>query len=317
MAGAVAGVESLLSRPIADPVATAPADRRRILVIFNPVAGRRRRQRLDAVLALLYAAGCAIELRPTTRRGDAEAFAEEAEAGEVDVVLAAGGDGTINEVAHGMLGSGVALALCPLGTANVLAAEIGLDTAPETIAATVLHGKVLPMWPGVANGRLFVQMVGVGFDAHVVRGVTPRVKRLLGKGAYVLETLRQQLRYRFTRFRVTIDGVTHEASSAIIAKGHFYAGRFVCAPDARPERPDFQVCLFLSGGLFSIFRYGAAMLFGRVPTLSDVKLVTGREILVEGPPGDPVQGDGDTLTELPLRVAIAPSALPLLVPAAR
>ena len=284
-------------------------------MIFNPTAGRRRRARLDAVLGLLYAAGCAIELRPTAQRGDAEAFAAEVEAAETDVVLAAGGDGTINEVANGLLGSGVPLALCPLGTANVLAAEIGLDTAPAAIADALLRGRALAVRPGLANDRLFLQMAGAGFDAHVVQGVTPGIKRLLGKGAYVLETFRQQLRYRFPALTVTIDGVAYQASSAIIAKGRYYAGRFICSPDARLEKPEFQVCLFLTGGVLAVMRYGAAMLFGRVPTLKDVKLVTGTVVSVAGPDGDPVQGDGDTIARLPLSVTLAEETLTLLLPA--
>ena len=284
-------------------------------MIFNPTAGRRRRARLDAVLGLLYAAGCAIELRPTAQRGDAEAFAAEVEAAETDVVLAAGGDGTINEVANGLLGSGVPLALCPLGTANVLAAEIGLDTAPAAIADALLRGRALAVRPGLANDRLFLQMAGAGFDAHVVQGVTPGIKRLLGKGAYVLETFRQQLRYRFPALTVTIDGVAYQASSAIIAKGRYSAGRFICSPDARLEKPEFQVCLFLTGGVLAVMRYGAAMLFGRVPTLKDVKLVTGTVVSVAGPDGDPVQGDGDTIARLPLSVTLAEETLTLLLPA--
>ena len=284
-------------------------------MIFNPTAGRRRRARLDAVLGLLYAAGCAIELRPTAQRGDAEAFAAEVEAAETDVVLAAGGDGTINEVANGLLGSGVPLALCPLGTANVLAAEIGLDTAPAAIADALLRGRALAVRPGLANDRLFLQMAGAGVDAQVVQGVTPGIKRLLGKGAYVLETFRQQLRYRFPALTVTIDGVAYQASSAIIAKGRYYAGRFICSPDARLEKPEFQVCLFLTGGVLAVMRYGAAMLFGRVPTLKDVKLVTGTVVSVAGPDGDPVQGDGDTIARLPLSVTLAEETLTLLLPA--
>lgn len=284
-------------------------------MIFNPTAGRRRRARLDAVLGLLYAAGCAIELRPTAQRGDAEAFAAEVDAADTDVVLAAGGDGTINEVANGLLGSEVPLALCPLGTANVLAAEIGLDTAPAAIADALLRGRALAVRPGLANDRLFLQMAGVGFDAHVVQGVTPGVKRLLGKGAYVLETFRQQLRYRFPALTVTIDGTAYQASSAIIAKGRFYAGRFICSPDARLEKPQFQVCLFLTGGVLAVLRYGAAMLLGRVPGLRDVKLVTGTVISVAGPAGDPVQGDGDTVAHLPLSVTLSDETLTLLLPA--
>jgi YegS/Rv2252/BmrU family lipid kinase len=291
-----------------------PLPRRRILVIYNPVAGPGRRRRLNNVLQGLRDAGCAITLRETGKPGDAEAFARAADANEHDVVLAAGGDGTINEVVNGLGPLAPPLALCPLGTANVLAAEIALATDTTAVLRTILYGQELRVRPGRANGRRFLMMAGVGFDAEVVAGIVPRVKRLLGKGAYVLETFRQLLRYRFPRFRLTIDGVPYEGASAIVARGHFYAGRFVCAPDARLAEPRFQVCLFRKGGPFAVLYYGTAMLLGLVPRLPDVALLAGQSIEVQGPDGLPVQGDGDTVARLPLSVSLDDQPLKLLVP---
>jgi YegS/Rv2252/BmrU family lipid kinase len=290
-----------------------PADRRRILVIYNPAAGRSRRQRLDAVVAGLQAAGCDVLLRATTRRGDAEAFARESRMQDHDVLLAAGGDGTINEVVNGLTAAAPPLALCPMGTANVLAAEIGLMVAPEAIVHAVLHGTVREIWPGDANGRHFLMMAGVGFDAEVVAGIAPRLKRALGKGAYVVETLRQLVRYRYPRFRVVIDGVAHDAASAIIANGRFYAGRYVVAPQARLETPAFQVCLFRAGGPLAVLWYGTALLLDLVPRLPGVTLVSGARVEVSGPPG-PVQGDGDIIATLPLTATVAPQPVRLLTP---
>ena len=117
---------------------TAP---RRLLVIYNPTAGGRRRQRFEAVLAGLANFGCPMDVRPTTGPGDAALFAREADAAAHDLVVAAGGDGTINEVINGLLGHAgpgreveVPLAVLPMGTANVLAAELGLGLVPANNA---------------------------------------------------------------------------------------------------------------------------------------------------------------------------------------
>jgi len=108
-----------------------------MLIIFNPVAGRRRAHLLWRVLDHLVANGIRLEIAETTRRGDAEALARAAAARGAPLVVAAGGDGTIAEVANGLIGSASALGLIPLGTANVLAHEIGLPLAPIGIAAAL------------------------------------------------------------------------------------------------------------------------------------------------------------------------------------
>lgn len=292
-----------------------PSARRRVLAIYNPVAGRRHRGRFETVIEFLRAANCIVTVRETLARGDAEALSRDAHERDFDVVLAAGGDGTINEVVNGLGPDAPPLALCPLGTANVLAAEIALDGSPAAVVASVLGGPVREVAAGVANGRRFLMMAGVGFDAHVVANVQADLKRRFGKGAYVIESLRQIWRFRFPRYRIAVDGVVHEAASAIIAKGHFYAGRFVCAPEARLDDPRFQVCLFRWSGAPAVMYYGTAMALGLVPRLPGVRLVTGTRIEVGGPKGDPVQGDGDTLAYLPLTAEIAPDRLRLLMPA--
>ncbi|MGH6930488.1 MAG: diacylglycerol/lipid kinase family protein, partial [Dongiaceae bacterium] len=156
-------------------------------IVFNPTAGGRRRMRLEQTLELLRDSGCQISLQATAARGDAETIARTFcdTPPTPDLLVVAGGDGTINEAVNGMLSNGSAswpLALVPLGTANVLAAEIGLTTEPAAVARTIARGATTRAYVGMANGRCFTAMAGVGFDAHVVANVDLRLKRRLGKG---------------------------------------------------------------------------------------------------------------------------------------
>jgi diacylglycerol kinase family enzyme len=166
------------------------------------------------------------------------------------------------------------------------------------------------------NGRCFLVMAGIGFDAHAVASVSPRLKRRLGKGAYAVAVLRELLRNVVPRYRVTVDGREQQAASVIVAKGRFYGGRFVCAPEARLETPEFHVCLFERGGRWAVLRYGLALALGRLHRLKDFRIVRGRRIDIAGPPGDPVQGDGDIIARLPARIDLAPRPLLLLTPSA-
>lgn len=297
------------------------AESRRLLVIHNPTAGRRRRRRLDEVLHLLSEAGCTITLVPTTKRGDAEDFAATAVADEVDLLVAAGGDGTLNEVANGLLrrrAEGLAplpMAIVPLGTANVLASEIGLAEDVASIARCILEGVPRRVYPGIANGRRFLCMAGSGLDAFVVQDVNHRLKRLLGKGAYVLETLRRLWLGPPEPYRLLIDGRSETAAQIILAKGHFYGGTFVIARQARLEEPLLWACLFRRGGRWAALRYILAVMLGFPHRLRDIDILPVRRVSIEGRTADPVQGDGDIVTRLPADIRIDEDGLELVFPA--
>jgi YegS/Rv2252/BmrU family lipid kinase len=320
---------------IAEDLVAAPANASggaesppRLLVIANPFAGSRPAARTQAALAgmlrRLKAGGCEIELRQTGRRGDAEQFAHHAAlqassgAAPWDVLAVAGGDGTINEVVNGLAAGGhgwpLPLAVLPFGTANVLAAEIGVASRDDAVTA-ILRGCARSAHVGIANGRCFTMMAGVGFDAHVVRGIAPAVKRRLGKSAYGLEMLRQLVRYPFARYGVTIDGVSYDAASVVVAKGRYYGGRFVCAPAACLGDPGFQVCLFESSGRRAAVTYALALGTGGLAHRADYRILPATSVRIEGPADDPVQGDGEVLTKLPVEIALASQPLRLWMPA--
>ena len=173
-----------------------------MLIVFNPTAGRRRAHLLWRVLDVMAANGVRLELAETRHAGHATELAREAAARGAGLVVAAGGDGTIAEVANGLNGSGCRLGVIPLGTANVLAHELGLPFKPRAVAAALAFGRTREVWPGIATGaagsRLFVQMLGAGFDAQVVH----RAAAAAEAGARPLapmwrRSLRELARYQF------------------------------------------------------------------------------------------------------------------------
>jgi YegS/Rv2252/BmrU family lipid kinase len=266
------------------------------------------------VLSALDGAGCTYVVRETTGPGDALRFAREALDGGCDLVVAAGGDGTVNEVINGLGGAPLPLAIVPLGTANVLAAEIGLRTDPEAVARTIAQGEPRPVSLGQADGRRFLLMAGAGFDAHVVQGVSVPLKRWLGKGAYVYASLRQLLAFPFRQYRVRVDGVEYRAASVVIANGRHYAGRHLCAPAADLGHPTLEVCLFERSGRLAVVVYALALLTGRLPRLKSLRIVSGRRIEIAGRPGEPLQGDGDVIGQLDTVIEVLPEALRLVFP---
>jgi YegS/Rv2252/BmrU family lipid kinase len=290
-----------------------------MLIVFNPAAGAGRRRRLGRALRALVERGLRPEIAETRGPGDAESLARDAAGRGVPVVVAAGGDGTIAEVASGLAGTAAALGVLPLGTANVLAWELGVPQAPERAAAVVATGRATALRPGVARfadgrQRLFVQMLGAGFDAAVVANLDLGLKRRLGRAAYVVQSLRELARHDFVPIAVELDGVASSAASVIVTKGRLYAGRYRIAPAARPSDHGFQVVLFRKPGAFQAALAGAALPLGLIPHLPGVEIVPARRIALTAQRDVPVQADGDPVGCLPVQVMDAPGALTILLP---
>jgi diacylglycerol kinase (ATP) len=286
---------------------------RRLLVILNPAAGGgwRARRRLARVLAELERLGCTIDLRRTAAPGEAAAFARSA-GREYDVVVAAGGDGTASEVANG-IAPGQPVALLPLGTANVLAREIGLPWQPRRLAAVIAGGVPRPIWPGRADGRLFLMMAGAGFDAEILRRVTVCSKRRFGRLAFVPAIL-SALGYRPPEIVVRAEGGLYRAASVILARGRHYAGGFVLAPQARLDEPLLHLVLFREAGARAVLRTLVGLALGRLTRLPEVVIVATRTVSLSGSPGARLQLDGDLAGGLPVTIGIAEEPLLLVQP---
>ena len=288
-----------------------------MLIIFNPNAGRRRAALLWPVLDVLVANGVRLDLMETNHAGHAEELAREAASHGKTLVVAAGGDGTIAEVANGLMGSNTPLGVIPLGTANVLAHELNLPFAPKAVAAALAFGRTRTLWPGMARSgetsRLFVQMLGAGFDAHIVHTLPLPMKRLLGRGAYVVQTLRQLPQYAFKPIPIRLDGQEMQAASVIVSKGRLYGGKYLLAPDALPGEPGFSVVLFERGGPAITLLYGAALQLHRLGRAPGVRHIRARRVEFTGNSPVPAQTDGDKAGFTPLTVTDAPGPIQIVV----
>ena len=297
-----------------------------MVIIYNPTAGNRRVYRLWRVLDILTANGVRLEVLRTERAGDAQRLARAAAEGGAGLVVAAGGDGTIAEVANGLLGTSARLGVIPLGTANVLAHEYALPFTPRAVAAALAFGRTRLLWPGLAEGggplalpdaaapaRLFVQMLGVGFDADVVRRLPLGLKKVLGRGAYVWQTLRELARYDFPLVRLRLDGVEMQAVSAIVTKGRLYGGRYLLAPEADPGAQGFSVVLFEQAGWWAALCGAIALPLGRLGARAGVRRVRARQIEFLGEAPMPAQTDGDPAGRAPRLVRDAARPIALVV----
>ena len=283
-----------------------------MLIVFNPTAGRRHRKTVRAVLDALASSGTPVELAETQHAGHATDIAREAAVRGIRLVVAAGGDGTIAEVINGLSGSDTSLGIIPTGTAKVLAHELSLPFAPAPAAALLTCGHTRPIWPGLmeqpVGRRLFVQMAGAGFDAEVVHRMKPPLKKALGGGAYMLQGVREALRYPYSPIRVRLDGVETFTRSVVVCKGRYYGGRYTLAPGASPLRRGFTVALFDRGGPLAALTAGAALSLNRLSRLPGLRLVRAAQVEIAGD-HIPAQTDGDAAGVAPLSICDVPKAV--------
>jgi len=306
---------------------------RRVLIIFNPIAGRRRKKLFGQTLNALKDRGCVAEVRVTQGPGDAEDFAREAAAtGLYDVVVAAGGDGTINEVIQGLtcqgtgkpgdapvengLYAGPAFATLPFGTVNVLALDIGLKQQAEAMAETIANGEEIAATVGIAGDRTFLITAGVGLDSAAVNYLKPWLKRLLGWGAYIFSMITALIRDGGVVFEAELDGERVTGSTVVVINVSRFGGPHVVSADTRIDDGVLTVLVALGLGRWNLMRYGLAFGLGRVPQIPDKIIKPVREVKIISPVGYPVQIDGDGYGVVPVTFSLAPAALKLLVPAA-
>ena len=299
---------------IAIPARQDPSSRRRISIIFNPAAGRRRRRTLDRVVKALEARELDVCVAATSGPGDATRLARRAVSERRDVVAAAGGDGTIREVAAGMIGSNALLGIVPMGTASVLAAELGLPRRPEAVAAVIASGTARALHVPRANGRPFLLMAGAGFDGTIVESVTPSLKRRFGKGAFVLGAIRTLATSPRPRIRVEAEGSVRHAEWVVVTNVSRYAGSYVLAPDADPQSQELVVWLSARASPFALARAVLRGLFGGTVRGPKLETLRAHDVTVSAPVRVPVQIDGDPAGALPLQLASTTERIRVLCP---
>lgn len=290
------------------------------VLIYNPKAGRMRRRtarQLRDARRELERAGISVTEQPTVRVGDATCLARSAVASGAELIIACGGDGTINEVVCGMAHSAVPLAVLPAGTANILAREIRLPLSIAGAARSIPSSRPQRLSLGCAGSRYFLLMAGVGFDARVVQRVSARYKSFLGMSTYILEAVRQALCIRPVPFILSNGEHRHQATFACISKSQHY-GPIKMVREANLFSGQFYVYCFPSRSGLGYFRYALAVLSGTAHRLPDVSRFAATQIRCEPVDSEGgevfLQVDGELVGQLPCDIKVVPDALTLLVP---
>ena len=286
------------------------------ILIFNPSARGEKSRKLRHLLDLQ--AGSGVTLAETRAPGDGQRLAAQAVADGCDLVIAAGGDGTINEVINGLGTSGITLAVMPVGTVNVFARELGIPLKPRLAWEVIERGATrtidLAAAESAGQRRLFVQLAGVGLDATAVLLASWELKKRIGPMSYVwagLQTLaRPQVIVEVWTDRPQPRG---RGAAVLIGNGRFYGGPFPVFPQARLDDGLLDVCIFHQHRYWDMIRYGQGIVRGVHTSFADVTYFQATTFECRSPAA-PFQLDGESAGTGPVRFSVVPRALRVIAP---
>jgi len=302
------------------------------LLIYNPISGRRRARRfaeIEQAVRILKEAGITTELAPTYAPNSATRIARLAVEQRRGMVIACGGDGTINEVVNGLARSQTPMAILPAGTANILAKELGIPwdipRAARMISNAVIRrialGIVLPLNGNVSaamprEGRYFLSVAGAGPDGAIVNGVHEELKKRAGQLAYWAEGFRQLLRYNFAEMRIESHGRERRATIMIVGRTKHYGGPFKITTGADLFEDSFEILTYSKGSRFAYASCLPALWMGKLRAREGIDAWKADHSVCEPVGAHPVyaQVDGEPIGCLPLSFRIVPDALSLLIP---
>jgi diacylglycerol kinase (ATP) len=305
-------------------------DLRNALLIHNPNAGGgggKRRGTLDAARHIFAAGGIESELAETTGPGHATEIALRAATEGRGLVIACGGDGTLNEVINGLAahqnGHRVPLALLPGGTANILAKELDLPWDIPSAAEKLVRGTVKEIALGLATPlehpekkKYFLSVGGAGPDGMIVYSLDLELKARLGILAYWWQGAREAFRYTFPHFRIVIGEHKLDASLVIVGRTKNYGGPFKITTGADLFEDQFEIMALTTQSGLRYLSYLPTLWMGNLRGTEGVHFHKSDSVICEPLNKNPLyaQVDGEPLARLPVEFKIVPRALKLLVP---
>ena len=302
---------------------------RKALLLYNPHSGPRPQRNAAAAeqaAHALRAAGVEAAIAPILSPAAAARQARDALAHGNDAIFACGGDGTVQDVAQGLVGTNAALALIPLGTANVLAHDLGFPRDPAAAARSALTAVPLRIAVGQVQcqslsgaplSKYFLSVVGAGMDAYLFHRLERRHKETFGIAAYCAQAFYTWLGHRARWFPVHLDGEPQPPVTQLLAVRLADFGNVLrtLAPGASLLRNDLRVVLFHSSSRWAFLRYVLRGIVRASWNIPGIELRNATRIACGPPPGaDPVyiEADGELLGTLPAEISIIPNALTLL-----
>jgi len=281
-------------------------------VILNPAAhGERAQRKLAQVKSL--ARDCVVHA--TTHTGEAQLMARRAVDEGFEKIVAAGGDGTINEVVNGLAGTNATLGLLPIGTMNVFATELGLPVHDLELCWNIVRNDSIRVVDlPKANQKFFVQLAGVGLDAQVVKETSAQLRRSFGPLSYIISAVQIAARQPPRLFIQSEDTSIDEGSFVLVGNGRLYGGRFPFFKHAALDDGLLDVIVFKRLGYLEIIKYLQDVVFSSDIRVPEIEYFQTRRLRVESNQSVPVELDGELVGNCPVEFSLQERSLRVLAP---
>lgn len=311
---------SVVSDPSSQPTSSFALSQRSVIVFTSPKAGSgAAREQVPRLIERLRAAKIDHQVLGSSR-DLSRIVKQRREAGQPQpVVIAAGGDGTISLVAS-VTSQDTPLLPMPMGTENLIARFLGQSNDADAVMETLRSGQTVQVDAGSANGRLFLIMATVGFDAEVVRRVHLRRTGHIRRNSYLKPILQTLMKYQFPRLTVSTLGLQNEildhrtAGWAMVFNLPCYAAGLRIVPSADGQDGSLDVITFAGGGIFSGLRYAAGVMLQMHRNFSDVQQRQVSRLRIESPRPVAYELDGDYVGRTPVDIQTLPHRVRLMVP---
>jgi diacylglycerol kinase family enzyme len=287
-----------------------------VQLIINPHSGYGTQgQLLPDLREALQEAGWAPSEYVTTGPGDATVFARTLPH-DTPAVIVVGGDGTVNEVANGLVSTGIPMLTCPVGTENLLAKELRIPASPARLVEILRYNRIVNADVGRINGRIFLSIIGVGFDGEVVRRISQIRTGHISHLSYFWPIWRTFWEHDFPRLRVIVDGeeVFNDLGLAFVGNISRYAVGLRICREARFDDGLLDLVVFGCREQSRLLLHAAWTLLRFHPLKGNVVYRQFRHLRFESPDPVPSQQDGDVGPDLPIDVEVMPGQLRLYVP---
>jgi YegS/Rv2252/BmrU family lipid kinase len=305
------------SAVVTDP----PHTSQRVCVVLNPMAGSGTADDVRIALERHFGDRIELEIYETTGSDDEDVVSvvREALAKGCNLVIAAGGDGTVSDVAEGLVGSNVPMGIIPVGTANVFARELGLPlTLDEACAMLAGQHAISSVDAMKARDKYFVLQIGIGLDSLMIRDTEREAKRRFGRAAYIWTALTRLVGYQPVRFTIVVDGkrLRPRASQVLIANGGVLGiAPFRWGPNICPDDGRIDVCIVSARTALDYLGLIWHTVLGQQRRDRNVRYLAATEsILINADQPLPVQADGEIFGETPIRIEVVPDAVSVIVP---
>ncbi len=290
--------------------------KKRLVFIVNPVSGGIKPQHVRQVLLKWTdPALCEPVVKFTERPGHGEELARQAVDSGADIVAAVGGDGTVNEVARALTGTNACMAVIPTGSGNGLARHLCIPTNIRRSVRLINQGKTLRMDTATLNGKLFVNLAGVGFDAFVAKKFSKSPKR--GFWSYFKISVTEYFLYKPKRYHLVIDGqpLTRRALLVSFANSSQFGNNATLASGARVDDGLIDVCIVKKIPFHRILYISTALFLGKFDKTRYIEIFPAREVTLTRKRGKMIHLDGDPFREGKIiEMRTQPSSLQIIVP---